>query len=65
MVKTKAQVNMIKDDIIKAVSNYMEIDEDGLDIRLTREYNNDDTYTSTLIANIPIQKMKNIGKNNG
>ncbi|MFU0800924.1 MAG: cell division topological specificity factor MinE [Xylanivirga thermophila] len=58
-------LDMIKDDVIKAVSSYMEIEEDAIDIHLTRVCNKDDTYTSTLIANIPIKKMKNIGKNKG
>ncbi len=58
-------LDMMKDDIIKVMSSYMEIEEEGIDINLTRVANDDDTYTSTLVANIPIKKMKNIGKNNG
>jgi len=58
-------LDMIKDDIMKVMSDYMEIDEEGIDINLTRMANDDDTYTSTLVANIPVKKMKNIGKNNG
>jgi len=57
---------MVKGDIIKVISNYMEIDEAGFDIRLSRiEQTEDDSYTSALVANIPIKRMKNIGKNNG
>ncbi len=58
-------LEMIKGDILKVISNYMEIEEKGFDIRLSRIEQDDDTYTSALIANIPIKKMKNIGKNNG
>jgi len=58
-------LEMIKGDIIKVISNYMEIEEKGFDIRLSRIEKDDDTYASALIANIPIKKMKNIGKNNG
>lgn len=56
--------DMIKNDIVKVVSNYMEIDEDKLDIHLSRVNGDNDSYYSALIANIPIKKMKNIGKNN-
>jgi cell division topological specificity factor len=58
-------LDVIKGDIIKVISNYMEIEEKGLDIRLTRIQQDDDNYSSALIANIPIRKMKNIGKNKG
>ncbi|HHY82629.1 MAG TPA: cell division topological specificity factor MinE [Clostridiales bacterium] len=58
-------LDLIKGDIIKVISNYMEIDETGLDIRLSRIEQEDDNYTSALVANIPIKRMKNIGKNNG
>ena len=58
-------LDAMRDDMLKVMSNYMEIDEEGLDIQFTRVVNDDDTYTSTLIANIPIKKMKSIGKNSG
>ena len=49
-------LDMMKDDIIKVMSGYMEIDEEGIDINLTRMANDDDTYISTLVANIPIKR---------
>lgn len=52
-------LEMIKDDIIKVISQYMEIDESGLEIKLTktkRDYDN--TTIPALVANIPIKKMK-------
>jgi cell division topological specificity factor len=58
-------LDLVKGDIIKVISNYMEIDEKGFDIRLSRVEQEEDNYTSALIANIPIKRMKNIGKNNG
>jgi len=58
-------LEMIKGDIMKVISNYMEIDEKGFDIRLTRIEQEDESYSSALVANIPIRRMKNIGKNNG
>jgi len=56
---------MIKDDVIKVISSYMEIDEKGMDIRLSRIPQKDDTYSTALVANIPIKKVKNLGPNKG
>ncbi|MFO7153699.1 MAG: cell division topological specificity factor MinE [Caldicoprobacter oshimai] len=58
-------LDMIKDDIIKVISNYMEIEEAGLDIRLSRIPQEDDTYSTALVANIPIRRVKNMGPNRG
>ncbi len=58
-------IEMVKSDISKVISNYMEIDEEGFEIRLSRVEQDDDSYTSALVANIPIKRMKNVGKNNG
>ena len=58
-------LEVVKGDIIKVISNYMEIDEAGFDIRLSRIEQEDENYTSALVANIPIKRMKNMGKNNG
>jgi len=58
-------LDMIKDDIIKVISNYMEIDDKGLDIRLSRIPQEDDTYSTALVANIPIRRVKNMGPNRG
>ncbi len=52
-------LDMVKDDIIKVISDYVEIDESGLDIKLTRTKKDvDDTMIPALVANIPIKKMK-------
>ncbi|HHU62659.1 MAG TPA: cell division topological specificity factor MinE [Clostridiales bacterium] len=56
-------LNMVKADIIKVVSDYIEIDHSGLEVRLGRHRKSDDTIVSTLTANIPIKRMKKIGKN--
>jgi cell division topological specificity factor len=43
----------LKDDMIKVISNYMEINERDMEVNLTR------TKTSVaLVANIPINRMK-------
>ncbi|HZJ82777.1 MAG TPA: cell division topological specificity factor MinE [Clostridia bacterium] len=55
-------LEMIRGDILKVISDYMEIDVDDMDIRITKEPTGDSDYTSTLVANIPIIKMKNVGK---
>jgi cell division topological specificity factor len=56
-------LEMIKGEIIGVISDYMEIDEKGLEITLTRTKRDvDDTSVPALVANIPIKKMKDNGK---
>jgi cell division topological specificity factor len=56
-------LEMIKSEIIKVISNYMEIDERGLDIQLTRTRSDDGrSLVPALIANIPIKTVKNSGR---
>ena len=38
---------------------------DEIDIRITKVQNGESDYSSALVANIPIKKMKKIGKNSG
>ncbi len=52
-------LDMIKGDIIRVISEYVDIDEEGLDIKLTRmKREMDSTTISALVANIPIVKVK-------
>ncbi|KPU27856.1 cell division topological specificity factor MinE [Caloranaerobacter sp. TR13] len=52
-------LEMIKGDIIRVISDYMDIDEEGLDIKLTRtRRESDNSPIPALVANIPIIKMK-------
>lgn len=52
-------LDMIKGDIIRVISEYADIDEEGLDIKLTRMKRDMDSSTiSALVANIPILKVK-------
>lgn len=52
-------LDMIKGDIIRVISQYADIDENGLDIKLTRMKRDvDGTTISALVANIPIIKVK-------
>lgn len=43
----------LKEDLIKVISNYMEIDQKALEVQLNKE---DDSVA--LVANIPVVKMK-------
>lgn len=52
-------LEMIKGELIDVISDYIEIDESGLDIKLTRTKRDEDGATvPALVANIPIRKMK-------
>lgn len=56
-------LDMIKGDLIKVISDYAEIDEEGIEITLSNgEYGSRDENISSLTASIPIKKVKNIGK---
>jgi len=56
-------LEMVKSEIIKVITNYMEIDEDALDIQLTRTKSDDGGgVVPALIANIPIKNVKSSGK---
>jgi cell division topological specificity factor len=56
-------LEMIKGEIMNVISDYIEIDESGLEIKLTRTKRDiDDTSVPALVANIPIKKMKENGK---
>lgn len=52
-------LNMIKDDILKVISNYAEIEEDGLEIKMSKTRSeNGDRSVSALVANIPLKNLK-------
>lgn len=56
-------LDMIKNDIIKVVSDYIEIDPDGLEIKIANIVrSSDNANIPELIANVPIKRIKNIGK---
>lgn len=53
----------IKNDIIKVISKYMDVDTDGLDIQITQtESEGNNGSVPALYANIPILDMKNTAK---
>jgi len=47
----------LKEDLIKVISNYMEIDEKALEVNLDTS-----DKTVALVANIPVLRMKRTGK---
>jgi len=52
-------MEMIKNDIIKVISKYMELDEEGLDIQITQtQSENNNGTVPAIYANIPIKDMK-------
>lgn len=56
-------LEMIKSDILQVLAKYAEIDQEALDIELTRVETDGDQYATALVANIPIKQMREIGKN--
>lgn len=56
-------LEMVKSEIIKVITNYMEIDESMLDIQLTKTKSDDnERIVPALVANIPIKGVKSSGK---
>ena len=52
-------MEQIKNDIIAVISKYIEIDMDGLDIKITQtESENNNGSVPALFANIPIKDLK-------
>lgn len=57
-------LEMIKKDIMKVISNYIDIDEKEFDVEITRGSSEDNMVATKLVANIPIKRIKDIGRNN-
>ncbi|HOA54442.1 MAG TPA: cell division topological specificity factor MinE [Clostridiales bacterium] len=56
-------LEMLKSEIIKVITNYMEVDESALDIQLTKTKSDDgQSVVPALYANIPIRNIRNSGK---
>ena len=56
-------MEQIKNDIIAVISKYIEIDQDGLDIKITQtESEAHNGSVPALFANIPIKDMKSSKK---
>lgn len=56
-------MEQIKNDIINVISKYVEIDAEGLDIKITQtESDGNNGSVPALYANIPIRDLKNSKK---
>jgi len=55
-------LEMLKTDILKVISNYMEIDEEELDIQITQPKVGEEDGAPVLYANIPIKNLRKVGK---
>ncbi|NLL69786.1 MAG: cell division topological specificity factor MinE [Epulopiscium sp.] len=54
-------LEMLKSDIIQVISNYMEIDKEGLDIQISQTRSEDSNgVVPVLYANIPIKNMRKV-----
>jgi len=53
----------IKKDIIKVISKYFEVQEDLFDVEIQNTQDINGSNATTLTANIPIRRIKNLGKN--
>lgn len=52
-------LDMIKTDILKVIANYAEIEEDGLEIKMSKSRGDQEDMTvSALVANIPLKNIK-------
>jgi len=52
-------LQMLESDIVRVMSEYVEIDEEGLDVKMTRtKRESDGCSVPALVANIPIIKVK-------
>ncbi len=51
-------LEMLKNDILKVISNYMEIDDEELDIQITKTDDPESEGSPMLYANIPIKNMR-------
>ena len=52
-------LDLIKTDIHKVIANYAEIEEDGLEIKMSKSRGEDeDMPVSALVANIPLKNIR-------
>jgi len=56
-------LEMVKSEIIKVITSYIEVDESALDIQITRTKSDDgSSVVPALVANIPIKNVKKSGR---
>jgi cell division topological specificity factor len=55
-----ALMQVIRRDIVQAISKYVEIDTNSLEVDLTRVKGDEGDFVSALVASIPITGVKNM-----
>jgi len=55
-------LDIIKSELVDMVSDYMEIEEDGLEVKLTKVEDSSNNMIPALVANVPIKKVKHLAK---
>lgn len=53
----------MKKDILKVISNYFEVEEEQFDVEIKNTKDPRGTSATSLTANIPIRRIKSLGKN--
>lgn len=56
-------MEMMKRDILKVISEYIEIDEKEFDLNIKTNANNGEMMISEIVANIPIKRVKKMTRN--
>ena len=56
-------IDMMKRDIMRVISEYVEIDESQFEIDIKTSTNQDYGMTSELVAHIPIRRIRKLGRN--
>ena len=56
-------IKNLQRDIMKVLENYIDISDEDVEVKITREQNSIDSDTTQLLVNIPIRSVKNIGRN--
>ncbi|MBR6816033.1 MAG: cell division topological specificity factor MinE [Clostridia bacterium] len=59
-----AMIEMMKRDILRVISEYIEIDEDEFELDIKNSaMGGEGTVTSEIVANIPIKRIKRMSRN--
>lgn len=56
-------IEMMKRDILRVISEYIDIDEQEIEVDIKNNQNSEEGVSSALVANIPIKNIKKMGRN--
>lgn len=56
-------IDMMKRDLLAVINKYIEIDEEEFELDIKTCNNADEGVTSELVANIPIRRVRTLGRN--